>query len=379
MMKLNWKTITLAAFLFVGVPMLSIVGSDRGLQPGDAYALSTGDSPVGTNRITEVVKTQDKAVVGVHSSVKMEKMRGMDPQNPFGGSPFGRGTPMPNPIPRGSGSGFIIDNEGHVLTNNHVVDGADQVKIQLHDGKEYEAEVIGKDPATDIALLKIVRKEGDTTPLPHMKLGDSEKLEVGEWVIAIGNPFGLNHTVTTGIVSAKGRNLGSGPYDAFIQTDASINPGNSGGPLLNMSGDVVGINTMILSGNGGNVGIGFAIPINMAKSIVADLKKDGKVTRGWLGVTIQKMTEELASSFGLSEPKGVLVNGVLPKGPAERGGLKRGDVIVKYDGQDLVDFSALPRMVGSTEPGKTVTLDVLRDGKPVAVKITIEKMQESQA
>ncbi|MGP0565096.1 MULTISPECIES: S1C family serine protease [unclassified Nitrospina] len=374
MMKLNWKSITLASFLFVGVPMLSIMGSDHGLQPDNAFALSTDTSPVGTNRITEVVKKQDKAVVGVHSSVKMERTRGMDPRNPFG-----PGVPSPGPAPRGSGSGFIIDKEGHVLTNNHVVDGADQVKIQLHDGKEYEAEVIGKDPATDIALLKIVRKEGDTTPLPHMNLGDSKNLEVGEWVIAIGNPFGLSHTVTTGIVSAKGRNLGSGPYDAFIQTDASINPGNSGGPLLNMNGDVIGINTMILSGNGGNVGIGFAIPINMAKSIVADLKKDGKVTRGWLGVTIQKMTEELASSFGLSEPKGALVNGVLPKGPAERGGLKRGDVIVKYDGQELVDFSALPKMVGTTAPGKTVTLDILRDGKPVTVKVTIEKMQESQA
>lgn len=379
MMKPNWKILTVAALLFVGIPMLSIMGSDPGLQAGNAYALSTDINPVGTNRITEVVKRNDQAVVGVHSTMKVAQMRGSGPHKPFGQTPFGPGAPMPQPAPQGSGSGFIIDAEGHVLTNNHVVDGADKVQVQLHDGKEYEAELIGQDAVTDIALLKIVRKEGDTSPLPHMKLGDSATLDVGEWVVAIGNPFGLQHTVTTGIVSAKGRNLGAGPYDAFIQTDASINPGNSGGPLLNMNGDVVGINTMILSGNGGNVGIGFAIPINMAKSIVSDLMKDGKVTRGWLGVTIQKMTLELASSFGLNEPQGVLVNGVLPKGPAERGGLLRGDVIVKYNGQELADFADLPKLVAQTRPGETVTLNILRNGKPATVQITIEKMQERQA
>jgi len=381
MTKRNWKVIITVALLFLGVPALSFMGADRALQPNDAYALSSDANPVGTNRITEVVKQLNPAVVGIQSTQKAGQMqgRGRGPMNPFGRGPAPFGAPPQNPTPRGAGSGFIIDDEGHILTNNHVVQGADEIKVQMQDGKEYSAVLVGQDPKTDIALVKIVRDEGDTTPLPHMKLGDSGNLEVGEWVIAIGNPFGLHHTVTTGIVSAKGRNLGAGPYDAFIQTDASINPGNSGGPLLNMNGEVIGINTMILSGTGGNVGIGFAIPINVAKNIVDDLRKDGKVTRGWLGVTIQKMTPDLAGSFGLDEPKGVLVNGVLPNGPAERSGLKRGDVIVKYDGQVLDSFSALPKMVADTQPGQTVTLEILRDGKAESVQITIDKMQEEQA
>ena len=211
-------------------------------------------------------------------------------------------------------------------------------------------------------------------------MGNSKQLEVGEWVIAIGNPFGLSHTVTTGIVSAKGRDIGSGPYDEFIQTDASINPGNSGGPLLNMKGEVIGINTAIISGNsGGNVGIGFAIPINMAADIMKDLKEHGKVTRGWLGVMIQNLTPDLAKSFSLKTTHGALVSDVLPNGPAFKGGLQRGDVIVKFSDQTVEDVSELPRLVATVPPGETVDVVILRNGKEQTVRITIDAQSEQEA
>ena len=224
------------------------------------------------------------------------------------------------------GSGFIISEDGLVMTNNHVIEGSDEIKVTMQNGKgydkEYDAVLVGTDPKTDIALIRIKSEEGKKPSFPFLKMGDSDSLEVGEWVVAIGNPFGLSHTVTVGVVSAKGRSIGSGPYDEYIQTDASINPGNSGGPLLNIKGDVIGMNTAIISGNsGGNVGIGFAIPINMAKGILTELKEKGTVTRGWLGVMIQRITPELAKSFGLKESDGALVGDVISGGPADAAGI----------------------------------------------------------
>jgi serine protease Do len=248
---------------------------------------------------------------------------------------------------RSLGSGFIIDRDGYILTNNHVVEKAQSIKVRLSDEKEYDAKVVGRDPKTDIALIKINTRQN----LPVAPLGDSDSLEVGDWLIAIGNPFGLEHTVTAGIVSAKGRVIGAGPYDDFIQTDASINPGNSGGPLFNLNGEVVGINTAIVSGG---QGIGFAIPINVAKELLPQLKTKGRVVRGWLGVMIQKVTPEIAKGFGLKESEGALVSDVMEGSPAEKAGIKRGDVIVSYNGKRIKEMDQLPKLVGTTEVGKKV-------------------------
>jgi len=270
---------------------------------------------------------------------------------------------------RSLGSGFVIDREGYILTNNHVVEKASSIKVKLFDEKEYDATVVGRDPKTDIALIKISVKY----ELPAATFGDSDKLEVGDWVVAIGNPFGLEHTVTAGIVSAKGRVIGAGPYDDFIQTDASINPGNSGGPLLNLKGEVVGINTAIVSGG---QGIGFAIPINVAKDLLSQLKSKGKVARGWLGVVIQKVTPEIAKSFSLKESEGALVSDVVEQGPADKAGIKRGDVIVSYNGKRIKDSEALPRFVGATEIGRKSTVGIIRDGKQMNVEVVIGELPE---
>ncbi len=363
--------------LFLILPVLSGIGINS------AFALSSKVNPVGTNLIVEIAKKQNPAVVFVTSKAKFQPAKGnpSHPRSPFDQfSPFGG----PNQAPRqpspgnGSGTGFLIDKEGYILTNNHVVDRADVIKITLQNEKEYEAELIGSDSKTDIALLRIIKQSGDNTQFPYLALGDSEKVEVGEWVVAIGNPFGLSHTVTTGVVSAKARNIGAGPYDEFIQTDASINPGNSGGPLLNMEGEVVGINTAIFSRTGGNVGIGFTIPINMARDILDELKADGKVTRGWLGVMIQKITPELAETFRLSNAHGALVNDVVPNGPAASGGLKRGDVIVKFNGKEILSVENLPKQVAAVEPGKSVKIEVIRDGSKKTLDVTLEKMKEEK-
>ena len=267
------------------------------------------------------------------------------------------------------GSGFILDNEGYILTNNHVVEDADEIKVVLKDHKDYDAKVVGRDPKTDLALIKIKSWAGFTT----IKLGDSEELRVGDWVVAIGNPFGLESTVTAGIVSAKGRVIGAGPYDNFIQTDASINPGNSGGPLINMKGEVVGINTAIFAGG---QGIGFAIPINTAKDLVAQLKEKGKVVRGWLGVNVQKVTPDLAKAFNLNEESGALVGDVISGSPAEKAGIKAGDIIIEFNGKAIKEMSELPRQVAAIPVGKTVDVKVLRNGEPVVVKAQIQELQD---
>jgi serine protease Do len=270
------------------------------------------------------------------------------------------------------GSGFIIDKDGTILTNNHVVEKADEIKIKTTAGKEYDAKVVGRDPKTDIALIRITT---DGKALKAAKLGDSEASRVGDWVMAVGNPFGLGNTVTAGIISAKGRVIGAGPYDDFLQTDAAINPGNSGGPLFNMNGEVVGINTAIVAQG---QGIGFATPINIAKDILAQLKT-GKVVRGWLGIMIQDITPELAESFGISETAGVIVADVVPDAPAEKAGLKRGDIVKSLNGKPIENAHVLSRSVASLAPESAVTIDVIRDGKPQQIKVTIGTMPEEVA
>ncbi len=269
------------------------------------------------------------------------------------------------------GSGVVIDDSGLILTNNHVVEKAEEIKIKLHNGKEYDAKVVGRDPKTDLALVKV---KPDKNFPKAAKLGDSDALRVGDWVMAVGNPFGLGHTVTVGIISAKGRIIGAGPYDDFLQTDAAINPGNSGGPLFNMRGEVVGINTAIVAKG---QGIGFAIPINMAKELLPQLKT-GKVVRGWLGVIIQDITPELAESFGLKESRGVLISDVLENGPAQKAGLKRGDVVLEFQGQPVENAHELSRKVAATRPGTKVKILIVRDGSKKTIKLKLGTMPDEE-
>jgi serine protease Do len=272
----------------------------------------------------------------------------------------------------GSGSGVIISHDGYILTNNHVVDGAQEVTVTLSDQRVYKAKVVGRDPKTDLAVLKIEAKE----PLPTASMGDSEQLKVGDWVLAIGNPFGLSHSVTAGIVSAKGRVIGAGPYDDFIQTDAPINPGNSGGPLFNMQGEMVGINTAIVSSG---QGIGFAIPINIAKPLIPQLEQTGEVTRGYLGVSIQSITPDLAKALKLEDRQGALVAEVVPEGPAARAGIRRGDVIVAFNGKAVKDAHDLPAMAAQTPVGQKATVTVRRDGGTQQLAITVGKLPSEKA
>jgi len=374
-MARKFKT-AFALFILLLLPLSYGIGTSGFFSADSAFALSTKANPVGTNLIVEIAKKQNPAVVFITSKTKFQPAKGNGRQfaPPFKGGPF-----TPPPLPgNGAGTGFIIDHEGYILTNNHVVKGADTIKVTLQNEKEYEARLVGSDPKTDVALIKIVKKNGEHISFPFISMGNSEKVEVGEWVVAIGNPFGLSHTVTTGVISAKGRNIGSGPYDEFIQTDAAINPGNSGGPLLNMDGDVIGINTAIFSGSGGNVGIGFALPINMAKAILGDLKEKGKVTRGWLGVMIQRITPELQESFKLKNASGALVSDLVPNGPADLGGMKRGDVITRFDGVEIASMETLPKQVASIKPGKSVKVEVIREGKSRILDIKIEPMKEEK-
>jgi serine protease Do len=326
--------------------------------------------------MAEVAASVKPAVVNI-SSTKTIKTSGI--QSPFSGDPFFRrffgddfghsGRPREHKQ-AALGSGVIVDKDGYILTNNHVINDADEIKVKLSDKREFKGKVIGSDPKTDLAVIKI-----DSNHLPVIKLGDSEKLKVGETVIAIGNPFGLNQTVTSGIVSATGRaNVGIADYEDFIQTDAAINPGNSGGALVNVRGELVGINTAIFSTSGGYQGIGFAIPSSMARAVMDNLIKNGKVVRGWLGVSIQPVTPELAKQFEIKDDKGALVGDVVEDSPAEKAGLQRGDVIVKYDGHEVSDPSDLRNSVAGTAPGKKVTLSVIRDGKEQKVDVVVAEL-----
>jgi serine protease Do len=273
------------------------------------------------------------------------------------------------------GSGFVIEGNGTILTNYHVVADAQKITVRLSDKREFPAKVTGSDPKTDIAVIKIDVKES----LPVVRLGDSSLLEVGEWVMAVGNPFGLDSTVTSGIVSAKGRHIGAGPYDDFIQTDAPINPGNSGGPLVNERGEVVGINLAIISQTGSNIGIGFATPINLVKELLPELETKGKVTRGWVGLTIQEITPDLAEVLGMQKPRGALVAGLAKGGPAERGGIKVGDVVTEYDGQEVKTAADFPIMVARTPIQKKVDVKVLREQREVRIAMTVVEQNEQAA
>jgi serine protease Do len=293
-----------------------------------------------------------------------------DRRGPFG-DPFGEGGPGQEFKQRSLGSGFILDRDGYIVTNNHVVEDADQIKVRLSDEREFDAKVIGRDSKTDLALIRI---EGASNISP-LKMGDSDKLEVGSWVLAVGSPFGLEQTVTAGIISAKGRFIGAGPYDDFLQTDASINPGNSGGPLLNMNAEVVGINTAIVAQG---QGIGFAIPINLARDIVAQLKDHGSVTRGWMGVGIQDLTPELADYYGLKNQKGVLVTQVFPDNPAEKAGIKPKDVIVAVDGKPVTTGRELSSAVAGMAVGKEVPVKILRNGKEQTVTVKLAQRSDTE-
>ncbi|HEY7319010.1 MAG TPA: DegQ family serine endoprotease [Candidatus Binatia bacterium] len=286
---------------------------------------------------------------------------------------FGEAYP-PDSRQQGLGSGFIIERDGTILTNNHVIEKAEKIVVRLYDDRQFTARVIGSDEKTDLAVIKIDVK-GD---LPVAPLGDSDRLKVGEWIVAMGSPFGLQNTVTAGIVSAKSRQIGAGPYDNFIQTDASINPGNSGGPLINMEGEVVGINTAIFSRTGANIGIGFATPINLAKEILPELKTKGKVTRGWLGVSIQRVTPDIAESLGMETARGALVSNVAAGSPAERGGIRTRDVIVSYAGKPIKESSELSLMVARTPVGSRINITVLRDKREVSLTVTIGELRDEE-
>jgi serine protease Do len=272
------------------------------------------------------------------------------------------------------GSGFIIDPSGYVVTNNHVIDDAEEITVILQDNTNLKAKLVGKDSKTDIALLKV---ETDKK-LPAVKFGESDKARVGDWIIAIGNPFGLGGTVTAGIISARARDINSGPYDDYLQTDASINTGNSGGPMFNMDGDVIGVNTAILSPSGGSIGIGFAIPSQLVRTVVDQLRQFGVTKRGWLGVRIQTVTDDIAENLGLQKARGALVAGVTEGGPAEKAGIEAGDVVTKFDGKDVADMRRLPRIVAETPIDKEVPVEVWRRGKSTQLKVKVGELKEEE-
>ena len=333
---------------------------------------------------TDVAKMVSAAVVNIRAE---KTVKGGGPvlrhfQNPFGDKDpfhdfferFFGDTPRRDHKQRSLGSGFFINKDGYIVTNNHVIEDADKIKVKLKNGKEYDAKIVGRDAKTEIALIKVDSRRD----FPTVKLGDSDDLEIGEWVLAIGSPFGLEHTVTAGIVSAKGRVIGSGPYDDFIQTDASINPGNSGGPLINMKGKVVGINTAIFSRSGGNIGIGFAIPINLASGIIKQLKASGTVTRGWLGVSIQDLTPELGEYYGVKDGKGALVGEVFKGDPADIAGIKPKDVIIEVDGDKVEDSRDLSQKIAEIPVEEKIAIKVVRAGKERTFQANITKRTESK-
>ncbi|MFZ5467546.1 MAG: DegQ family serine endoprotease [Pseudomonadota bacterium] len=336
----------------------------------------------------QMVKEVSPAVVNINTTQKMPKRPGLPPGmlpdlpegHPFNElfRHFFEGIPpgaLPNVKPAQSlGSGFVIEANGVILTNAHVVKDAESINVRLQDKREFPAKVLGLDERTDVAVLKI-----EASGLPTVRLGDSDRLQVGEWVLAIGSPFGLDFTATQGIVSAIGRNLPDESYVPFIQTDAAVNPGNSGGPLFNPRGEVVGINSQIYSRSGGYMGLSFAIPINTAMQVADQLRKTGKVTRGWLGVMIQPVDADLAKSFGLDRPRGALVAQVQPGSPADKAGLKAGDVILAFDGRPIDDTAQLPARVGATEIGKRAEVQVLREGKERTLAVTIQALPDESA
>lgn len=378
--KLGLKTLGAVALVFLLLG-LGAGGKLAGLADRPTLAFSAG-VPQGLPDFVTLARKLKPVVVNISATQKMtppqEPPNGFDqdPSEDFWDRFFGENPHSGPPRRQKSiGSGFIIEHDGTILTNYHVVANAEKIVVKLVDDREFQAKVIGKDPKTDVAVIKIDAK----MDLAIAPLGDSDRLEVGEWVMAIGNSFGLDSTVTSGIVSAKGRHIGAGPYDNFIQTDASINPGNSGGPLINLRGEIVGINAAIVTQTGGNMGIGFATPINVVKELLPELKKKGKVTRGALGVVIQEVTPSIADSLGMDKARGALVAAVSTGGPAEHAGIKIGDVITEFDGKKVKDANELPLMVAQTAVSKNVLVKILRDKKESIASVTIGELKEEQA
>lgn len=353
-------------------------------------APAQGKPDFGPQSLAPLVEKLLPAVVNISSTQKMEQDPALQEQLPEmpqfpPGSPFQDffeefmnrhgGNGMPSLPPASLGSGFVIDAaQGLIVTNAHVIQDADKVRVTLHDDTTMPAEVIGRDEKTDLALLKVDTKH----KLTAVPFGDSSPLRVGDWVLAIGNPFGLGGTVTTGIISAQQRDINAGPYDDFIQTDASINRGNSGGPMFNMNGEVIGINTAIYSPSGGSVGIGFAIPSNLARPVIDQLVKFGKTRRGWLGVRIQTVTEDIAESLGLETHGGALIASVTPTGPAEKAGLKAGDIIIQFDGKNVTQMRTLPRIVAETEIDRNIPLVYWRDGKQQQTMVVVGELEKAE-
>src|SRR5512147_789540 len=346
------------------------------LLPSHALAREVPDSlaDLAASLLPSVVNVSTTQVIEGNPGIELPQLPPGSPFEEFFKEFMERGQPRQPRRATSLGSGFIIDTDGHIVTNNHVIQDADEVTVILHDETRLEAKVIGRDAKTDLAVLK-VEPHGKLAPV---KFGDSDVVRVGDWILAIGNPFGFGGTVTTGIISARGRDIQAGPYDDFLQTDASINRGNSGGPTFNLDGEVIGINTAIYSPSGGSVGIGFAIPSLSAQPVIQQLIRHGQVRRGWLGVRIQSVTDEIAEALGLREAAGALVAGVIAGGPAEKARLKDGDVILEFDGKPISQMRRLPRLVADTEVGRTVPIRVWREGRELSLKVEVGELKESE-
>ncbi len=370
--------IAAAAIAFSGALLSATPAVASGLAP---------QATVATTQLPDFVQLVEKYGKGVVNISTVREARVVEGADPFGFDerhaeifrrfgfpfPFGGG-PRQEPERRGTGSGFIISADGLILTNHHVVDGADEIKVRLTDNREFTGKVLGSDVKTDIAVVKIEAKD-----LPYLTMGNSDELKVGEWVAAIGSPFGLDNTVTSGIVSAKSRKLPSDQYVPFIQTDVAVNPGNSGGPLFNMKGEVVGINSQIFSTSGGFMGLSFAIPSNLAMQIKDQLVKNGKVTRGRIGVVIQSVTQDLAESFGMKAPKGAIVSQVEKDGPAAKAGLQEGDIITAVNGKAIDDSVDMPVIIGSMAPGSIAKLSIIRNNKDMTLDVKVEEAPNESA
>ncbi len=382
-----------AALVAVGASMaaVALVGALSAAQPGGGAETRAAVQPVslsaGSGRfpasLAPVIERVSPAVVsirvtGAGSQAVSSAFELPEPFKRFFGDDFARrfGFEMrrdgrqPPPVRSSIGSGFFIDGDGYIVTNNHVVEDARKIEVVMTDGRRFEARIVGRDPKTDLALLKV--DGGDA--FPHVAFGQSSKVKVGDWIVAIGSPFGLGNTATTGIVSARGRDIGSGPYDDFLQIDAPINRGNSGGPSFNLDGEVVGVNTAILSVTGANAGIGFAVPSDLVREVIVQLKSSGKVARGWLGVQVQEVNSDLADGLGLGAPKGALVSQVMDESPANRAGLRQGDVIIAVDGERIETMRELPRLIADLPANSTTKLGVFRDGSEIAVSVRIGAM-----
>ncbi|OGL42358.1 MAG: hypothetical protein A2043_07250 [Candidatus Schekmanbacteria bacterium GWA2_38_9] len=355
-------------YFFIWLVLLSIL-------PLNTFSQTIEDEKQAVPSFVLIARDIKPSVVNIYTTKPLEKgnleIRGKKFKNKFWINDLPDkdiDKPFDDSDRRNLGSGIIIDKDGYIVTNNHVIANADDIKVSLEGGKEFDAKIIGKDFITDLALIKIDKAENLTVP----RFGDSDKIDVGEWVMAVGSPVGLEQTVTAGIVSAKNRSIGVSPYDDFIQTDASTNPGSSGGPLINTRGEVIGINTLNLNGL---QGLGFAIPTNTAKEIIKQLKENGKVTRGWLGVLVPRILQGIKALSGLQDEKGAYIEKIRENGPAFKAGLKAGDVIVKFNGREIKEKNDLPRMVADTTPGEEVDVEVLRDGEEKILKVKIEESE----